>query len=58
MAWRRKESHHTCPALTEDGIKEGRGGGQTEIESRHGGRDNEGEQERVNEGMAERKIDG
>lgn len=37
----------------------GRGGDrQTEIESRHGGRDNEGEQERVNEGMAERKIDG
>lgn len=59
MAWRRKKSHHTCPALTEDGIKERKGGGrQTEIESRHGGRDNEGEQERVNEGMAERKIDG
>lgn len=56
MAWRRKESHHTCPALTEDGIRVG--GGQTEIESGHGGRDNEGEQERVNEGMAERKIDG
>lgn len=34
------------------------GGRQTEIESGHGGRDNEGEQERVNEGMAERKIDG
>lgn len=59
MAWRRKESHHTCPALTEDGIRVGgAGGGQTEIESRHGGGDNEGEQERVNEGMAQRKIDG
>lgn len=33
------------------------GGQRTEIESGHGGRDNEGEQERVN-GMADRKIDG
>lgn len=59
MAWRRKEGHHTCPALTEDGIREGsREDRQTEIENRHRGSDSEGEQERVNEGMAGRKIDG
>lgn len=59
MAWRRKEGHHTCPALTGDGIRGGREGDrQTEIENRHAGSDGEGEQERVSEGMAERKIDG
>jgi len=58
-AWRRKEGHRTCPALTGDGIREGReADGQTEIESRRAGSDGEGEQERVSDGNAERKIDG
>lgn len=28
MAWRRKKGHHTCPALTEDGIIARREGGK------------------------------
>lgn len=41
---------------TREGGWEG-GSRRTKIESAHRGRDNEGEQERVN-GMADRKIDG
>ena len=38
--------------------REAGGDRQTEIENRHRGSDSEGEQKRVNEGMAGRKIDG